>query len=84
MSGWAREKRREVGPGPARPFQPPSHILCSLSPSQNDEKWSKAFMRLIKVTEPLTKKQTELKNKTQDALTAVRFIGEEREALALP
>jgi hypothetical protein len=41
-------------------------------------------MRLIKVTEPLTKKQTELKNKTQDALTAVRFIGEEREALALP
>ena len=48
-------------------------FIFSLSPGtpQNDNKWSKTFMRLIKVTEPLTNEQAALKNKTQDALAAV-------------
>ena len=33
-------------------------------------------MNLIKSTEPMTKMQASLKNKTQDALTAVRLEGE--------
>ena len=37
----------------------------------------------MKLTEPLTNKQAELKNKTQDALTAVR-MREERKKCRLP
>lgn len=55
---------------PARPSPSPA---AARPHTQNDDLWSKDFMRIVKMTEPMTKMQDALKNQTLDKLTAVSW-----------